>query len=277
MKKTKMSVRTAALLAAAALLFAGGTYTGVRAVPNIQSQYYETHFYLNHLQVHLLENGEDVCGGKNDLNGETKVTGRLATALGYESDDKLGAVEPGKLYQEEIAAQNGQDISQFVRMTIRKYWVQTDENGKVVTDENGDPVKITTLKPSQIHLRYDPGEDGYNTSAWTEVTADRTTESRTYVYNSLLPGGEATDEIFRYVMIDKNVADDYTETSTKEGSKTIYTYEYKYDGCAFFIEADVQAIQPHNAQEAIESQWGSGIRATYTETENGESGSLSVE
>jgi len=286
MKKTnRMSVRTAVLLVAALLLLSMGTYTGVRALPNITSDLYRAHFYLNHLQVHLLENGEDVCSGENTLDGATKVTGRLATELGYKSDSELGSVEPGKIYKEEIAAENGQDISQFVRMTIRKYWVETDEDGNVVTttDASGKtvPKKTTALSPSLIHLMND-GKEACD-PAWQEVTQERTTESRTYIYTKLLPGRSGnnrsvTEPVFRQLQIDKSVArvEDEPEV-TKDGNKTIYTYIYKYDGYAFFIEADVQAIQTHNAQDAIESQWGPYYTATYNLNDDGtESGSLSV-
>ena len=52
---------------------------------------------------------------------------------------------------------------------------------------------------------------------------------------------------------------------------------YKYDGYAFFIEADVQAIQPHNIQDAIHSQWGVyNVTATYNNDGGTESGSLTV-
>ena len=154
----RLSKRTLALLVAAGLLLSAGTITGVRAYPNITSDRYNAHFYLNHLQVHLLENGEDVCGGHNTLDGSDKVPGPLATELKYKDDSNLGSVEPGMVYKEEIAARNGQDISQFVRVTVRKYWVKTDGKGKVATttDASGNtvPVKTTALSPSQIHLRY---------------------------------------------------------------------------------------------------------------------------
>ncbi|MBQ6583065.1 MAG: hypothetical protein IJH77_04470 [Mogibacterium sp.] len=276
--RNSVSKRTAALLTAAVLLLAGGTISGVRAIPNVQSEYYRAHFYLNHLQVHLLENGEDVCGGVNDLDGENKVTGRLATALGYENDENLGAVEPGKVYREEIAARNGQDISQFVRLTVRKYWVLTDEDGNVLKDDKGNVVKTTALKPSLIHLMYG-GSDGYNTSAWAENERERTTESRTYYYTKLLPGSSDTELLFDQIKIDESVAElGETKVDKDENSgKTIYTYVYKYDGYAFFIEADVQAIQPHNIQDAIHSQWGVyNVTATYNNDGGTESGSLTV-
>ena len=202
----RLSKRTLALLVAAGLLLTAGTVTGVRALPNITSDLYRAHFYLNHLQVHLLENGKDVCGGQNTLDGATKVTGTLAAELGYKDDSNLGAAEPGKVYKEEIQAQNGKDISQFVRITVRKYWVETDGKGKVATttDAAGNtvPVKTTKLSPSQIHLMYG-GKDGCNTGAWLENLKEKTTESSTYYYKTLLPGGEASAMLFDQIKIDK--------------------------------------------------------------------------
>ena len=282
----RLSKRTLALLVAAGLLLSVGTVTGARAIPNILSDRYNAHFYLNHLQVHLVENGEDACGEVNTL-GDQKVTGSLLAKergheIGYTDDDNLGSVEPGKVYREEIAARNGQDISQFVRITVRKYWVKTDENGKVktITDVSGNkvPVKTTTLKPSQIQLMYD-GKEGFNEDAWFENPAEKTEESSTYYYKNLLPGSEDgnsdTDLLFDQLKIDASVAArEKDPVVTKEDGKTIFTYVYKYDGCAFYIEADVQAIQGHNAQEAIESQWSPDIAATYDL--DSDSGSLSL-
>lgn len=275
-KRQKMSKRTAALLVAALMLLSVGTFTGVRAAPQIQSDLYRAHFYLNHLQVHLLENGTDVCGGENTLNGEAKVIGRLATSLGYNSDSDMGSVEPGMVYKEEIQAQNRQDVSEFVRMTIRKYWVVT-EDGKIVTTQNSAgktvPLKTTELSPDLIHLMYN-GSDACN-PAWQEVTQESTTESKTYIYKNLLKDGATTEPIFNQLKIDKSVAvRDPEPIVTKDGDRTIYTYVYRYDGCAFYIEADVQAIQTHNAQDAIRSQWGPYINATYSIDDD--TGSLSV-
>lgn len=280
--KDRLSKRTLALLVAAGLLISVGTFTGVRAYPNIQSDYYRAHFYMNHLQVHLLENGRDVCGGANTLDGETKVTGALATdssGLGYKDDDNIGSVEPGKIYQEKIQAENGQDISQFVRITIRKYWVET-KDGKVVKTKNAAgktvPKKTTVLSPELIHLRFN-GADGFNTDDWFINPKETTTESSTYYYKYLLKGNAKTDPLVEELMIDPSVAAREEEpVITHEDGRTIYTYVYKYDGCAFYIEADVQAIQTHNAQKAIESQWGPDIEATYSESNGSESGSLSL-
>jgi hypothetical protein len=128
------------------------------------------------------------------------------------------------------------------------------------------------------------GKDGYNTDKWFENPNERTTESSTYYYKDLVPGNDDGDPdtklLFDQLMIDKSVAEREDEPLVSKDEKTggtIYTYIYKYDGCAFYIEADVQAIQTHNAQDAIESQWGPYYTATYKLNDDGtESGSLSV-
>ena len=286
-KRSEMSRRSLALLAAAALFLGAGTFAAAKTVFDIQSDYYRAHFYLNHLQVHLIENGKDVCaraGHENDLDSGSKVTGELATTLGYEHKDGknevLGSIEPGKLYKEEIAAQNGSDIDEFVRLTIRKYWMepQKDADGNVVNDENGDPVlvKSSKLKPSRIHLYY-KGKEGYNSNAWALNKKEQTTESSTYYYKLDLDPDATTPLLFDKVSIDKDIIDlgEVKTTESQEGGKTIYKYEYQYDDCVFFIEADVQAIQTHNINDAIKSQWGvSNVTAVYDD--DAESGSLTV-
>ena len=279
MKKTKkMSARTAVLLAAALLLLTVGTYTGVRAELQYTSNVYRAHFYLNHLQVHLLENGRDVCDRSNTLDGSAKVTGALATessGIGYKSDLKtgaveLGSVEPGKVYEEVIQAENRQDVSEFVRMTIRKYWVETKDGEVVMTDSASGkkvPKKTTELSPDQIMLMYNGSEEC--NPAWAEVKKEQTDESKTYVYTSLLKGnGTKTEPIFNQLKIDKSLAalkEVREEPDPRNNGGKIYTYIYQYDGYAFFIEAEVQAIQTHNVQDAVRSQWGPYIEATYSE------------
>ena len=47
---------------------------------------------------------------------------------------------------------------------------------------------------------------------------------------------------------------------TVDGNK--YAYAYKYDGYQFVVEAEVQAIQTHNAVDAIKSAWGVDVAIT---------------
>ncbi len=256
--KKKISKGVIALVIAIALMAVGGI-GGVRAALNTPSEDFTTWFYLNHLQVHLLENGRDICGGHNTLDGENKVTGEFLQYLGYEDDEKLGLVDPGRVYTEEIQAQNGSDIDIYLRMTVRKYWVNT---------KTGE--KATDLLPSRIHLTY--GTQEYNTGAWQKSEFETTTESATYYYTSVLGADGVTEPLFNRFSVDGALADAYTVTEVREGNKVIRTWEYLYDGYACFIEADVQAIQTHNAQDAIHSQWG-----VYNVVTEGNGAPLSVQ
>lgn len=280
-KKVKFSKRTTALIVAAVLLLAGGGVAGTRAALNIQSEYYRAEFYLNHLQVHLYENGDDVCeraGHKNNLDVHDKAVGELAYELKYRhphgGDETLGSVEPGKAYKEVVQAKNGSDIDEFVRVTIRKYWMEKDEDGNLV--------KSSALNPDRIKLYY--GKEGeYNSKYWTLNTKENkgSKETSTYYYKTDLSSGELSKPLFDTLKIDATIADfgEIKTTESKEGNKTVYTYEYQYDGCVFYIEADVQAIQTHNVNDAIRSQWGvENVIAKYNDPAgNGQgSGTLSV-
>ena len=274
-KKVPFSKRSIALLAATLILLIGGGITGTKASLTYFSEDYIADFKLDHIQVHLIENGKDtdrdVCEGKNDddsvhgtYTGKKKVKGNLLKHLGYEAplytDDTaayklkektLGEVEPGRTYKEEIKARNGQNIPQYLRLTVKKYWVNTDG------------AKDTRLDPELIKLGYS-GKD-YNAGPWIRNEAESTPESETYYYNKILPKNADTELLFNELTIDKKIMKNLTkkpaettETTTQDGKETVtvYTYSYDYNGYAFYIEADVQAIQTHNINDAISSLWG---------------------
>ena len=94
---------------------------------------------------------------------------------------------------------------------------------------------------------------------WTQITCSQS-DDMDEIFREIVD----TDLLFDQIKIDASVAArEKDPVVTKEDGRTIFTYVYKYDGCAFYIEADVQAIQGHNAQQAIESQWCHDIEATY--------------
>lgn len=266
--KTKISKKTLALLiAAVTLIGAGGFGTAWAASPAIRGEYYNAWFYLNHLQVHLLENGEDVCSGTNTLDGAAKVHGTLLSHGAYTespakfkgtaaagdkdySESLMGSVEAGRKYEERIAAQNGSDVPIFLRMTVRKFWVK-------------DGQKVTTPLPERIQLTY--GDKAYNDASWVINPVEHTEESDTYYYRTTLAAGAVTDDLFDQLMIDSDLAKVEEYKTSTQGNKQVYSYRYRYNGYAFIIEADVQAIQTHNIDQAIPSQWGvTNVKATFT-------------
>ena len=261
-KNTKLSKRTLALLAATAVLFSGGGYVGTRAALNYFSNELTAGFELDHMQVHLLENGKDVCLGKNaDPKERDKYRGNLVEYLGYTNDSHdskvaaytqgtPGKVEPGRKYREELQAQNSSDYDEYVRIIIRKYWV--DKGG------NKSPV----MDPALIKLTYNGSP--YNSDAWALNKEEQTEESNTYYLKNVLGKNATSDPLFNELTIDRKVYElgnkETTTTTTQHEDDgtlvTVITYRYDYDDFTFYIEADVQAIQTHNASDALKSLWG---------------------
>ena len=277
-KGKKVSKRTLALFAAMLIALSGGLI-GTQAKLSIFSDFYIADFELDHLQVHLIENGKDVCHGENTMtsvhrydSGEArdqKYHGNLVEYLGYTNDThygetpayKLGtpgSIEPGRTYKEEISAKNGQNIDQYVRLTVKKYWVETDP-------ETGETKKATYLDPALIKLTYNG--KAYNSGAWQRNKKEHSEESDTYYLSSMLKKKKASALLFNELTIDKKIVDQITPsepsstseetTVTDDGETvTVYTYSYDYDNYTFYIEASVQAIQTHNVNDAIDSLWG---------------------
>lgn len=226
MKKNRISNRTIALIAAAVLLFAGGTFTGTRAVLNIFSPEHFLEFQTDHQQVQIQENGE------------------ASTKLLSEVGEKVVA---GKVYNEQISAKNTTtDADQFVRIVIRKYW--KDKNGKVHSfGDTVDGKTVTVPDPSIIKLTM------ANTNLWQKNDLETTTEREVYYYKNIVPAGGVTEPLTKDISVDESVLQKYTITGPVNN---IYRYTYDYDGYQICLEAEAQSIQTHNAQEAVMSIWG---------------------
>lgn len=242
-KKRKLPVRSLALVAAALLLFTAGGVLATRAELTIFSQNYIARFELDHLDVALVENGDNKIASSN-----------LILPLG-------GRMIPGKAYREEIAAENMSNVKEYVRLSLRTYWMEekTDENGQPVLDKDGKPVLVKNpeLDPSLIHLTY--GNKPFNDSNWQINNSETTAECRTYYYSKVLNGGSRTEPVVNRLVVSGEIMDEEHLTVTpgeKVGNKTIYKYIYEYDGKIVCIEADVQSLQVHNPNDAIRSIWG---------------------
>lgn len=229
--KKNLSRKTLALIAAAALLFAGGTFTATRAVLNIFSPEHFLEFETSNQAVRLMENGSPT-GKDNPLLSTLK-----------------GKVSPGKSYKEEISARNDCDVSQFVRIVVRKYWM--DDNGKV---HSFDGENVKTPDPSMIKLT--PA----NTDLWQRNELESTVEREVYYYKNSVASGEVTKPLSATIKVDSWVASQYTTYPKIDPNNmpkdTVITYVYDYDGYKICLEAEAQSVQTHNAQDAVMSLWG---------------------
>lgn len=233
-KKFPFRVTTAVLLSASAVLLIGSTVGSTRAALTYYSENYGAEVTVSNIGVSLLENGETVSRRDYDSNGEwNETSGALLADLQEET------IVPGKEYDEALAVSNSGSIDSYVRVILNKSW--TDSEGS--TDPNLSPELI------DLNLLTDNG--------WI-IDEDASTAERTILYyTNILPAGETTPALSDTVRIDPAVADKVTEevTTDENGYKTI-TFTYAYDGYTFELEAEVNAVQTHNAQDAIKSAWG---------------------
>lgn len=226
MKKLKKMiaspVTTIAAFAVAAGLLLFSSIGGARAALTYFSDDYAANIQLHEIGVTLVENG-------------AAVEGELLKGLLAEGEElKLGTA-----YQEQLNVYNSGVINEYVRVSIHKYWV----------DSEGE--KIRTLSPELIGLNLvNLGTD------WL-IDQEASTRERTVLYyNKLLASQSETPLFADKLTIDGSIADRVGETREASGGYTTITVTYEYDGARFCIEAKVDGVQEHNAQDAIWSAWG---------------------
>lgn len=74
--------------------------------------------------------------------------------------------------------------------------------------------------------------------------------------------GETTPALSDTIRVNESIAQDVT----KQVDGNTIRYTYKYDGYSFHVDAEVDAVQTHNAQEAIKSAWGVDVSVNDDET-----------
>ena len=252
MKKKKKSFpkKPALVLTAAALLLVGSTVGSTRAALTYYSENYSAQMNMQSIGVSLLENDKVVSSRDYVSNNEWKGTsdGTLLTNL-------LGKDEtftPGKKYNEAISVKNSGTIDTFVRVIITKSW----------QDEKGN--KNTNLSPDLIELNF------LTDNGWQVADAQSTRERTVLYYTKAVAAGDTTPALSDTLRINPSIASDVTKPvpeSEKESEKgKTITYTYKYNGYTFHIDAEVDAVQTHNAKDAIKSAWGVDVNVSDDET-----------
>ena len=244
MKKKKKSFpkKPALVLTAAALLLVGSTVGSTRAALTYYSENYSAQMNMQSIGVSLLENDKVVSSRDYVSNNEWKGTseGTLLTNL-------LGKDEtftPGKKYNEAISVKNSGTIDTFVRVIITKSW----------QDEEGN--KNTTLSPDLIELNF------LTDNGWQIAKDQSTTERTVLYYTKAVAAGDSTPALSDTIRIKPAIAKDVT----KHVDGNTITYTYKYNGYTFHIDAEVDAVQTHNAKDAIKSAWGVDVNVSDDET-----------
>ena len=251
-KRMPLGGLTVALLSASVVLLAGSTVGSARAALTYYSENYSVQMNMQSIGVSLLENDKVVSSRDYVSNNEWKGTsqGTLLTNL-------LGKDEtftPGKKYNEAISVKNSGTIDTFVRVIITKSW--QDEEGK----------KNTTLSPDLIELNFltDNGWEIAKDQSYQSEQSDQYKERTVLYYTKALKAGKPTPALSDTLRINPSIASDVKQNVSEDG-KTI-TYTYKYNGYTFHIDAEVDAVQTHNAKDAIKSAWGVDVNVSDDET-----------
>ena len=246
LKKIICSPFTTIIAFGLAALFIGfSTIGGARAALTYYSETYASQIEMHDIGVSLIENDvnvstRDYCEEVADGTWNEHTGVLLAKMLA--KDEKLAL---GKPYKEELAVLNSGTIDTYVRVTIYKYWVDADGNKSRVVD------------PAMIELNL-ANLSGMSSGAqcWIEDTTAATDERTVLYYNHLLKSGETTPIFSDQIKISNSIASNVS-ISVKEDGTIISTYDY--NGYKFVLEADVDSVQDHNAQDAILSAWGKEV------------------
>ncbi|MBR2696664.1 MAG: hypothetical protein IKE48_04090 [Parasporobacterium sp.] len=248
-KSLKTPVSTIILFIVAAALILAGAIGGTLALLNIFSEQYNSQVRLRDIGVSLYENGEMV--GERDYSQDSSdwiIGGShvlCENLLGEDSELKIG-----KNYKEALSVYNSGNIPEYVRLKIHKYWAEIDEDGNIVK-------KLPTMDPSLIDLHLVESGD------WIQAASDIdafSPEMTVLYYTKPLAPEEETSIATDLLTIKDVVAKKVTEETHKDAEGyTVITTTYEYDGVMFVLEAQVDAVQTHNAEAAILSAWGKNV------------------
>ena len=247
LKVFRSPITTAILFVAAAALLGFGGIGAVQAAPRIQSADYRAEVVLTNIRTALTEYGV-VVEGEDDLL--KKDNSGKSVLLTKNNDDSL---KIGKKYDYALGVRNvgvkeNNGIDQFVRVTVKKYWVLVDDKGNPVMDDDGKAQDVG-LDPSLIDLHFVEGD------GWT-IDTDSSTKERTVLYYTgtkkdkgiLSVGGDDPAPFTDTLRIDPKVLNEVTDATSG--------LNYDYDKVEFRIEATVDAVQTHNDTDAMTSAWG---------------------
>lgn len=236
-KSAKNSILTIALFAVAATLLIFSVAGSSQAALTYFSETYGAQVSMLDIGVTLVENGEDISSRDYTGGGDVWDTsqGELVAKMLGEGEQ----LTPGHKYREELAVTNTGKIDEYVRVTIYRYW---EKDGEKRPEMNSDLI--------DLHLT--------NLGAW-RVDESSTTEERTVLYyTGILPVGGTTPAFSDTLEIkDEPIEAQVTkEYSTDANGNLVITTKYDYDGMKFVLRADVDAVQTHNAEDAMMSAWG---------------------
>lgn len=149
----------------------------------------------------------------------------------------LDHIKPGETYEEDVRVVNDSDYSEYVRVVVRKYWLDGAN-------------KDTSIAPESIQL--------HNSGQWIEKDAASGEEVIYYYKNPLNKGEKA--QFLNGISFDEAIGKVKSKTATvrevPEGKIIESKTTYEYDGKQFKVEMRVDSVQASSADQAIYAAWG---------------------
>ena len=244
--KSSFPLKSVLLLGGAAVLLLGSTVGSTRAALTYYNEEYSAQVSMSSIGVALLENDEEVNRREYTDDGTWLESGEkeLLTDMLAEGE----SVVPGEDYDEKLSVANVGNIDTFVRVILTRYW----------TDSDGREVKATELDPELIVL------NGMDDSWLVDERAEDSPERMILYYKDALAPNTQTYPLSETLRIDPAILNGVVmkETKSEDGTTISRSYEYKYNGYTFHLEAEVNAVQTHNAADAIKSAWGIDVNVS---------------
>lgn len=234
-RKTAKRARIPLVLSlAAALLLVFSAANSSRAALTYYSENYSAEFQMFDIGVTLLENGNEVSWRNYARKDDEWQEGGGELLSSLLDGENGGKIQPGKAYSEELSVRNSGSIDEYVRVAIYRYW------------EDGDGNRVMDVSPELIDLEL-------TGNGWVEDLYASTEERTVLYYTGIVPAGGQTPAL--------------SDTLTIKGGTGLVLADR--DGLRFMLEAEVNAVQTHNAEDAIKSAWGVDVSV-------GADGSLSL-
>ncbi len=224
---------TYGLLALAAIFLLGSAIGSTRAALTYYNENYAAKITVSQIGVSLLENGEVITRRDYVDNEWVEESGSLLQDVPGGDRGSSGKLILNKRYEEDLAVSNSGDINEYVRVRIYKYW---EKDGRTVRE----------LDPDLIDLHLKDGEN----DEWVRGPKESPECTELYCTRILKPGESSS--FADYLRIKGELASE--AEVIKEGDKLVT--KYRYESVEFRIEVEVDAVQTHNAEDAIRSAWG---------------------
>lgn len=186
-----------------------------------------------------------------DITGDI-ADGKL-TFPAIENDiEEKGFIDIGKKYPETVKIVNNSNeetgYKEYVRVVVQKSW------------KNADEKKNQTLDPALIKLEV---ADGWIINEAESNNNDKYKEQTVYYLKKPLECGQEASFITG-ITVDNKVTQIVKDVTTE----STITHEYVYDGQIVDVSIRADAVQTHNAEEAIYAAWG--VKATCSAIDDGD-------